>query len=269
VATDQKPTNVLDEPPAGSVIENELPTYRAISPRAILSLICGILSLFSLAHPFFYLFAILAVLLGLSADRNIKRYPDMLTGQGLAKAGAAMGLILGLGIFTVSTVQAFIVTRNASSFANHYAEVLKTGGLGDTFWLNIPPSQRKGISPGEVLEKMKSPKKEETAMMEMKNAPIKALKKRLEGKDQELHFVGIENEGNEGLTHVALALYEVHGPATKEHPEAEEYALAVMKGAAGESGFEWWIDEVRYPYKPSTAGLPAAKPADDGHGHAH
>src|SRR3954447_2179230 len=75
VATDQKTSDVLTDPLAGSVIENELPTYRAISPRAVLSLLCGILAIFSLAHPFFYVFAILAVVLGFTADRNIQRYP--------------------------------------------------------------------------------------------------------------------------------------------------------------------------------------------------
>ena len=103
----RRPVKCWPSPLAGSVIENELPTYRAISPRAVFSLICGILALFSLAHPFFYVFAVLAVVLGLSADRNIQRYPDMLTGRGLAKAGAAMGLIFGLGVFTVTTVQGY------------------------------------------------------------------------------------------------------------------------------------------------------------------
>jgi len=269
VATDQKTTEVLAEPLQGSVIENELPTYRAISPRAVLSLMCGFLALFSLAHPFFYVFAVLAVVLGFSADRNIQRFPDMLTGRGLAKAGAAMGLIFGLGVFTVTAVQGLIVTRNAQRFATHYAELIKTGGLGDILRMNIPPGQREGMSPAEVLEKLSKSKREETAMLEMKHGPIKSLKRRLDQKDQELHFEKFEAEGKEGLTHVALALFEVHGPATKDFPAKEEHALAVMKGISTDSGLDWWIDDVRYPYKPESANIPAAKPADDGHGHAH
>jgi len=269
VATDQKTSEVLAEPTTSSVIENELPTYRAISPRAVLSLICGILALFSLAHPFFYIFAALAVVLGLSADRNIQRYPDMLTGRGIARAGAAMGLIFGLGVFTVTTVQAYIVTRNAAGFANHYVDVMKTGGIGDILLLNVPPGQRKGLTANDIMEKVTKSKREESAMLEMKNGPIKNLKKRVDQKDQDLHFLRIEAEGAEGLTHVALALFEVHGPATSEFPAQEENALAVMKGMTGENGLEWWIDEVRYPYKPATAALPQIKPADDGHGHAH
>jgi len=269
VATDHKISDVLAEPSAGPAIENELPTYRAISPRAVFSLICGILALFSLAHPFFFVFAVLAVVLGLSADRNVQRYPDILTGRGLARAGAAMGLIFGLGVLTVTSVQGFIMTRNAKSFANHYVELVKTGGIADILLMNIPPSQRKGMTASDVTEKLKTNRREESAMLEMKNGPIKNLKKRVDLKDQDFHFERIEAEGDEGLTHVALALFEVHGPATKDFPAEEEHALAVMKGVTGDTGLEWWGGELRYPYKPATAALPESKPADDGHGHAH
>ena len=57
MATDHKTSNVLSELAESSPIENELPTYRAISTRAVLSALCGILSLFSIANPFFYIFA--------------------------------------------------------------------------------------------------------------------------------------------------------------------------------------------------------------------
>ena len=36
-------------------------------------------------------------MLGMLAHRTIRRYPDMLTGHGLANAGIALGLIFGLG----------------------------------------------------------------------------------------------------------------------------------------------------------------------------
>ena len=54
MATDQK-TSTLEHRArtAGSVIENELPAYRAISNLAIFSVVCGVLSIFSWAHPVF------------------------------------------------------------------------------------------------------------------------------------------------------------------------------------------------------------------------
>jgi len=268
VATDHKSSNVLSEPIESSPIENELPAYRAISSRAVLSVLCGILAVFSIASPFFYIFAVLAVVLGFTADWNIQRYPDILTGRGLAQTGAALGLIFGLGIFTVSSVQGFIRTRNAGSFAKYYAEVFKTGTLADLLWLEYPPVVRKSVSAEDVMKKAQS--KKEAMMYEMKHGPLRNLKKRLDSsKDQEIHFVRLENEARDGLTLVALALFEVHGPESKDFPQKEEYALATLKGTSEDGkGYEWWVDDFQYPYKPATATLPE-KPVDDGHGHAH
>jgi len=120
-----------------------------------------------------------------------------------------------------------------------------------------------------VLEKSRAAKKKEAAMYEMRTGPLRNLKKRLDSsKDQEIHFVRLENESRDGLTLVALALFEVHGRESKDFPQ-EEYALAVLKGTSESGkGYEWWVDEIMYPYKPATATLPE-KPVDDGHGHAH
>ena len=92
MAIDQK-TSLIDteHEDAGAVIENEIPTYRAISGRAVFCLVCGVLSVFSFAHPVFYAFSILAVGLGIWAHRTIRRLPDMLTGQGLASTGIGLG----------------------------------------------------------------------------------------------------------------------------------------------------------------------------------
>jgi hypothetical protein len=266
VATDHKTSSLLSEPSTDSVIENELPTYRAISSRAVLSVICGAMALLSMAHPFFYVFAILAVVLGFSADRNIQRYPDMLTGRRLAQLGATMGLVFGLGIVTVSTVRGMIRSRNAASFGRYYADVLKNGTLADAMWLGMPPQQRKGMTAEEVRQKMQSSKKQDQAQLDMRIGPLKLLKRRLDQKDQDFRFLRIETEAEEGLTPLALGLFEVHGPETKDFPQKEEYALVIMKGASTENGYEWWADDVRYPYQPNTAVL-QEKPADDGHGH--
>ncbi len=268
MATDHKTSSLLSEPSADSVIENELPTYRAISSRAVLSVLCGVMALLSMAHPFFYVFAVLAVVLGFTADRNIQRFPDMLTGRRLAQAGAAMGLIFGLGIATVSTVQGMIRSRNAAQFSQHYASVLKDGTLADAMWLGLPPQQRKGTTAEDVMQKMQSSKKQEQVQLDMKIGPLKKLKQRLDQKGQDFHFVRLEKELDEGLTAVALAVFEVHGAETKDFPQKEEYALVIMKGTSTENGYEWWADDVRYPYQPNSAVI-QEKPGDDGHGHAH
>jgi len=122
----QYDTETLDSP-----IENELPTYRAISTRAIFSLVFGALSVFVVAHPFFYATAILAVVVGIAANRAIRNHPDMLTGQGLANVGIALGLISGLGCGTYTVVQNRIRTRLGESIAHKYEAVLKSNSLAD------------------------------------------------------------------------------------------------------------------------------------------
>lgn len=269
MVTEEQRSNGLAEQHQGSAIENELPTYRAISWRAILSLLLGILALFSVAHSSFYLCAVLAVLLGITADWNIQRYSDILTGRKLAQTGVALGLIFGLGIFTVTTVQAMVRSHSAASYARYYAEVAKTASLPDLMMLGIPPSQRSSVTPEDLMKRLESSKRKDPTV-EMKLTPIRSLKKRLDSsKDQEIHFVKLEIEGREKLTHIALALFEIHGPKTKEFPQKEEFALVRLRGSSEMGkGYEWWVDDVSYPYKPSTATIPE-KSAGDGHGHAH
>jgi hypothetical protein len=49
--------------------------------------------------------------------------------------------------------------------------------------------------------------------------------------------------------------------------DKETFLLAVMKGMKNEKGvYEWWVDDVRFPYKPASY-TPPTKPVDDGHGH--
>jgi hypothetical protein len=269
VVTEEERKSGLAEQHQGSAIENELPTYRAISWRAILSVLLGILAVFSVAHPFFYLCAVLAVLLGITADWNIQRYSDILTGRKLAHTGVALGLIFGLGIFTYATVQAMVCSRSAESFARYYADVAKTASLPDLMMLGIPPSQRSSVTPEDLMKRLELTKRKDPTM-EMKLTPIRTLKQRLDSsKDQEIHFVKLEKEGREKLTHIALALFEIRGPETKEFPQKEEFALVRLHGSSEVGkGYEWWVDDVSYPYKPSTATIPE-KSGGDGHGHVH
>jgi hypothetical protein len=275
VATDQKSRLTIDDlaegPPA---IENELPTYRAISTRAVFSLICGGLASFCFANLSFLIFAILAVGLGFWANLAIKRHPDMLTGRGLANAGIALGLVFGLVAATYSGVQGFVLTQAATKFGREYAEAVQSGSLGKMLWYNLHPDMRKNKSPDEALHDYESAKTKERMMIEQRTAPMQSLRKRLTAsKDETFHFVDIETQGlDEGqgkqLGYYATALFEVEGPGNKDFPEKKQYALAVFKGRTKGRHFEWWVEDVRFPYLPRTFKAPD-KPVDDGHGHAH
>lgn len=275
MAIDQEssPDATEPKPVQRSAIENEIPTYRAVSTRAILALFCGALAFFSFTSSAFYLFAVLAVVLGVSAERAIQRRPEMLTGRGLARAGIAMGLIFGLSIATITTVQSYLIKREAGLFAVEYARMLKESPLADLYYVGLTPLARASTTPQDNLAQMAS-QREEAAMTEMRYGPLKHLSETLKADpESSISFVEIEALGSEDLTPVALAVYKVEGGSHDEdhdHPETE-YALAILKATVpeGKRGYEWWVDDVRYPYQPKSYVAPAKPAADDGHGHAH
>jgi hypothetical protein len=275
VATDQK-TSLIDteRDQTGSVIENELPAYRAISKLAVFSVIFGFLALFGFAHWFFYLFAILAVVAGAAANANIKRYPDMLTGKGLASAGIAMGVIFGLAAATITTVQSYVRIREAEKFARQLAGILKAPASGDAFWWSMYPDMRKDKTPDQLQHEVDAAKGKEQMVHEQRFGPLKKLRRRLAAAPgEEIHFVKIESAGiDEGrgleLGIYALAVFEMDGPGSKEFPEKQQLAAAFMKARTGGPHYEWWVENYIFPYQESSF-VPAQKPVDDGHGHAH
>jgi hypothetical protein len=275
VATDQKARGIgADSSRTVSVIENELPTYRAISALAILSVVCGGLAIFSFAHPIFYVFPVLSICLGIMAHRSIRRFPDMLTGSGLANAGMLLGLVFGLASGTIVTVQYLVRSRQAEKFARKYAEVLKMPTMGDVIKFTRHPEAVKDKTSAELLQEFEANRADQRHLMEMMMGPMGHLinlRKRLASQDQQVKFVEIESVGDDDshgteLQVFATAVFEITGPPTKEFPEPRQYALAILKARPHGRQYEWWTESVRFPYKPRTY-VATPKPADDGHGH--
>ncbi|MFO0953883.1 MAG: DUF4190 domain-containing protein [Isosphaeraceae bacterium] len=266
MSTDPKETVAVVEGEIASPIENEIPTYRAISPGAVAALICGLMAVLSYAHWFFLVFSALAVVFGFLADRKIQRYPDMLTGRGLAQAGVALGLVFGLTSVTIATVQSFLIRRDAANFAQAFESVLTKGSYDDVIFYNQPPTARKNSSSEKFAKDLKA-KLTENRMIEMQLAPFRDLKTAVDSPGAECHYAKIESSADDGRYRYAAALYEVHAPSRPNPQEKEAFALAVLKGMKTESGaYEWWVEDVKFPYKPSTF-VRAEKAPDDGHGH--
>lgn len=247
-----------------SAIENEFPTYRAISPAAVVSLVFGLLSIFCFTHWFFLLFAAAAIALGVHADRKIQRLPDILTGRGLAQAGIGLGLVFGLASITTAAVQDFALRSSARRFGQVYRGSLKQRSIEPALWYYQPPSYRKDKSPEEVAQAMR---KSESKMFEMEIAELRALNTRLTGIPAgSIEFSGVESYGSEGINAFATILYDVKGPADKDHA-AKESALVVARGEPkGRGRYDWTVERVKYPYRPDSY-QPEPKPVDDGHGH--
>ena len=276
MATDQKTSTVSIDPDLpDSAIENELPAYRAISVRAVFSLVCGAIAIFTFAHPFFYLAAILAVVLGIVAHRTIRQHPDMLTGHGIANVGIALGLIFGLGCGTYTTVQSYVRTRLSEKFAHQYEGILQSNSLADLLWYNLHPDGRKDQTGEQLLKTLESSKPKDKMMVDQKYGSLLTLNKRLKAsQDEHVKFVAIEAIGEDDsrgteMPVYALAVYEVNGPGNKEFPEKRQYALAILKGRLQNKQYEWWVDDVKFPYTPKSYAPAAKGPPDDGHGHAH
>jgi hypothetical protein len=275
VATDQKMSTIDTERVAsGEVIENEIPTYRAISVRAIFSVVCGVLAVCSFAHWFFYGFSILAIGFGIWAHQKIKQLPDVLTGKGLANAGIFLGLVFGLTSATFFTVQYGVRSRQATLFAKQYAEVLKGADLSEMLWFNAHPDARRGKTGAELKAELDANPKDRR-MMEASMGPMSQLlhlQERLSStKGQDVHFIGIEALGDEA-THTtavnlfAYAVYQIDGPTSKRFPHEREHVLAVLKAKPRGRQYEWWVESVVYPYTPLTYKAPEAA-VGDGHDH--
>jgi len=275
VATEQKISTLdIERESTDSAIPNELPTYRAISTRAIFSVICGVVASFTFAHPFFYVASVLAVVLGILAHRTIRQYPDMFTGNGLANAGIAMGLIFGLTSASYTVVQSYVRTRQAEKFARQYAEILESPTLASTLLYSLHPDGRQPETAEDIVRKLEGTNARDKMAADRKYGETVALKKRLQSSTNEhIEFVRIETLGDDESSGTeipiyALALYELTGPGSKEYPEKQQYAMAMLKGRLKGKQYDWWVDELKFPYIPKSF-VPTSKAPDDGHGHAH
>ena len=238
---------------------------------AVVSVICGVLASFSFANLTFLIFAVLAVVLGLMANVAIKRHPDLLTGRRLANAGIAMGLIFGLVVITYTTVHNFILGREAASFAGVYARVLKEGSFGDALLYREASEARNTKTAADAEKEFEKMRAQGRAMTDQRMASLVNLRKALAPKDAHLHFIDIERQGlDESLGNLiqyfAAALYEVEDPSAKGE-KAHQYALALFKGVPKGRHYDWWVEDVHFPYMPKSY-RGEVKPVDDGHGHA-
>jgi hypothetical protein len=247
-------------------IENEIPAYRAISPRAVAALILGVLSVLAFADWRFLVLSALAVVLGWTADRNIQRWPDVLTGRRLAQAGVGLGLIFGLTSVSIATVQGMIRKNQAQAHAKEYLDHVKKDTIEQLMWLNQPPTARANSTPEAIAERLRK-NDESKQRFEMEFAGVRALQAAVHEPGAEIHYEGIETHGEDGLSPFAGALFEIHNDQAKKAENKERHAFVLMKAAKNpKNQYEWYVESVQFPYKKKSFALPD-KPVDDGHGH--
>jgi hypothetical protein len=265
VAIDPNAPPASAPPERSPVIDNEIPAYRAISPMAVVSLLLGLLSALSFASPTFLLAGAGAIVLGLLADRKIKKLPDILTGRKLAQAGIGLGLAFALSSLTIGGVQDFLLSRKARAAAQRFGKVLKEQTVADAIWWKSPPSMRKSTSPEDLVTSMKQQMRDPSEY-EGRIASITATMNRLkEDASSKIEVVSIERQGYEGLVPYAHALLKIAPPSHDGHVE-EDYALVQMKADPNGGANDWWVEEIVFPYKPGSM-KEVVKSIEASHGH--
>jgi hypothetical protein len=236
------------------IIDNEMPAYRAVQPLAIMSFIAGAASVLSFTSPYFVLFGVLGLILGLLALRTIARLPEIYTGEKIANAGIGLGLLFSLSALTITFVQGWLVERDAAKFAREYVVVLRDKSFEDALFLETPPANRKGHDAQGFVEEMKKGSRN-PGMFEEQTKSLAAMKNRLKGPSQTIEFHGIVGHNGQALDVYANALLVFKGPKSASYPEETQHAELVLHGTPLGSGrYDWWVEKIVFPLSPKNLG---------------
>ena len=270
MAIDQKSPESATGADPEPIIENEFPSYRAISASAVTSLVLALASVFCFADLWFLLVVAASVAAGFYAIRQIRRYPEVLTGTNFARVGIGVSLAFGLAAVAQKVTEEVVITLNAKEFANNYIQVIKEKPLNESLWWQQSVEYRQKKTPDEVaddVKKSKSPMSTDPYLE--KTITVQKMKDRLRGPGETIHYSRIETKVVDGLTIYANALIDLDGPGSDKFPK-EEFALLQMIKRPGAGRMEWVVQDVKYPYTPASAVATIEKKADDdGHGHSH
>lgn len=244
-----------------SALENEIPSYRAISTLAVASLLLGLVSILNVATLWFLIASGAAVLLGVLALKRIARFPDLLTGASLAKSGIVLGVVFGLAATTTSVVQDLVLKSKASGFAKQFAKIVKEREFPDVAWFHIHPETRKDKSGVSLIEEARKSSRD-PSMFQQEFAGMIALKSAVDERKLDIQYDHLALAGSSELVPFAAAVYKLTG----KDVTTPEYAMASLKGYEKNGRIEWMVEQVVYPYQLGTAQAPVPK-IDDGHGH--
>lgn len=263
MATDPHVASSSPSTRAASPIENEIPNYRAISGWAIASLLLGALSGLAFANLAFVVASLGAIAAGAIALRSIRTHPDLLTGNGLANIGIALGLVTGLAASTLTFVRMTVIGQQARQFAEVYRQALVDGDLADVFYLHVPPDVREHNTPDEALSQIQD--MPAGAPEDPRLASIQVILEHLKTSGSpHIHVAGVERRGMDGTTPVAHVRLAIEGAEGKDHA-AEQYALIEIRAGTIDGRRDWWVEQLQFPYEAGSQ----AQVVESAHGHEH
>ena len=113
----------------------------------------------------------------------------------------------------------------AEAFAHQYEQVLNSSFARRHALLEFAPRRQERPNADQLVNSLEKSKPKDKMMMEQKYGGLLSLYKRLKAsKEEHAEFVSIEalgvddHQGTE-MPVYALAVYEIHGPGSKEFPE--------------------------------------------------
>jgi hypothetical protein len=119
-----------------------LDQYRSISWLAVTSLVLGAASCTVLFSPLLCWLPILAVALGVVAQRSIRQQQPRLAGRAAALCGVALALFFGTWGLSQATLRRAIICRQARNYAQQWLELVQAGRLLEAHQLHLPRDQR-------------------------------------------------------------------------------------------------------------------------------
>jgi hypothetical protein len=122
--------------------DGELAAYRALSGRAVLGLVCGLLAPLAMVDSLLWILPALGVLLSGSAIRRIKKSDAALTGRRMATAGLILSLVFAAAAPTNWLVYRRMVRNEARQFSALWFQFLTHRQPQKAFQLTVAPPVR-------------------------------------------------------------------------------------------------------------------------------
>lgn len=103
--------------------------YRALSILAVASVLSGLVSVVSLAHPAAWIVPALSLVIAIVAWVRIQRQPDSMSGRRVALVGMSLSLFFAAAGPARYYSQRAILSRQARDFAQQFLEAMSEGDL--------------------------------------------------------------------------------------------------------------------------------------------
>jgi hypothetical protein len=135
--------DLVSEPLPTDAVDDTDPTYRRLSPVAVLSAVAGLASATALVAPLLWVVPVAGVVLAIVALRSIAQRSESLTGRGLALFGLALSLGFGLGAVAKSSVEQRLHRAAAGVVAEKFLTLLAEDKTAEAFELTLDFAQRR------------------------------------------------------------------------------------------------------------------------------